>query len=1229
MRTFRRLVAALIPLLCLAGLVATPSLAAPPPTGPLALDDAAKRAQELDILAEFVPHAETFWRESDLTEPNTGWYSAVGSGVSQPRGAGDIAFVEATLLYAEPDRTSFGGVSRSTMLDHTIQSIRHEALTNMLSGTTYHRWGGNTWQASLETYGWAYAAHLLWSDLDDDTRALVQRVVTGEANILITKPIATATPGNTGAEDNAWNSPTPALAAVMFPNDPSRAAWLHTSQKLAINASSTAADATSSTPVDGAPLSSWVASANLNPDLTIENHGFFNPIYQQVAPLLVGDAAIFYAQGGLPQPEAFSFRVQDVWQTILGRLADDNGDITMPAGQDWISKDYQHLDYLSILATRFHDADASVLESRALQTVAARQATHQDGSILAQPDLGYESMIAKRMAGSWWNHTLFGPSPVPTQQQYDAARAATSGVTQLPSVDVIAARLPGASAYMSWDTESPMGLWIPREEQHLDDPLLTYYAKGSLIGSATGTVSAYSCACADDRFSTAGVIGGRDFSMTTFPDGTSLLLDRGTGSTFTYAMERIPGITGDRTIYSSGGAGLGTLPGTWVDAADRMGMVVLGGGGITAADVDGTNDTRVITGSAGTGTGNRGAALFPDVTHQATADLASHVAQPAVPDGWSALTARAADGTERLAVARWGGAASVPLTISDDRGAPVPVEPAQLSGHSATFPVARSAPASEGETLRFFVAADGPLLAHQDGENRAVLTNTGTAPVRAQVTYVGGGALTHVIAPGETVTARTVDGRLTLAGPEYEHLLSAGETLTALQTSLDQWRAAGQISPADANRLGGLTAAALAQIGAATTTATATNPDTASETAVVAAASRTVGQLTAGPSTPPDVRAAIDQSRQDAAAQVARAAGALTVVLDVRPLAPALPGEPLTLRVIAFNRGLPAATAGTVTLAEPDGWMLPNRTPAFGALPPGGSARVDLTGTVAPDASGHADLTATLGYTADGPRTARATATVDVQPLYTITAPSVLPLASGGWNRASAALANNAPHPVDVDVAANAPSGVTATLDEAHVTVPAGGTATVNVDLTQTGQASGTGELTIIGHTSTGVAATASTQLRYSDNLALNPTGTPFPAAFADSSQATFPPGLATDGNASTFWVSGGPVTQGNGPTPTHPIAMGVDLGHPVTVGSVTVAGRTGYGPKTYTVQTSTDGQSWQDVAQVTSGPNGPRTTAFTPTTARYLRLWITDGYDTAGSPPRNTQVAELQIQAG
>ncbi|HZC72110.1 MAG TPA: discoidin domain-containing protein [Jatrophihabitans sp.] len=1194
------------------------------------LDNSAKQTLELQVLADFVPFAESFWRQSDIPVPNTGRYLGTGSGVSQPRGAGDIAFAYATLLTAEPNQASFGGVSRQTLLDHTVKSIRYEAYTNVLSGSGFGNWGGNTWQASLETYGWADAAHLLWNQLDSDTQAIVRTVLTGEANILITKPIATATPGNTGAEDNGWNSPTPALAAVMFPDDQNRSAWEQTAIKLALNASSTAADATSDTVVDGKPLSSWMASVNLNDDMTMENHGFFNPIYQQVTHTNIDDAAIFYAQAGHALPEAFSFRTQRIWDNILGRLIDDNGDIIMPAGQDWVSKDYQHLEYLSVLATRFHDADASVLESRALQTVAARQATHDNGSILDQPDLGYESMLVKRMAASWWNHHLFGPSPVPTQQQYETARAATSGVTQFPSIDVIAARLPGASASMSWDTESPMGLWVPREEQHLDDPLFTYYAKGSLIGSASGAVTAHNCTCDADRFSTAGVIGGRDFSMSVFPDGTALLLDRGTGSTFTYSLERIPGLTGDRTIYSAGGSGLGSLPGNWVDAADRMGMVVLGGSGITAANVNGTNDTTTITGSAGTGSGNRGAALFPDVSHQATASLAAHVTQPDVPAGWSSLTAQAPDGTDRLAVARWSGASSTSLTVSDDRGAPVPIEAAQLSGHAAAFSASLGSPASEGETIRYFVDTDGPLLAHQDGENRALLTNTGTAPVHARVTYVGRGATltgTRVIAPGETLTARTIEGQLILAGPEYEHLLAARSTLTGLRSSIAKWRAEGMISPTDAGRLDGVASAAIDQINTALTEATATDPPTADIAATMAAASHTVAQLTPGDSMPADVRAAIDTARADAGGELAQAAAAVSVVLDVRAIGTALPGEPVTVRLTAFNRGQAAATAGTITLDAPAGWTLPKQAPAFDSLPPGEFARVDVNGVVGPDASGTARLTTTLHYTAaDQSHTSTGSTDVAVQPLYTITPQSAtLPLASGGWNRATLTVANNAPHPIDVDLTAQPPAGVTATLDQSHISVPAGGRTAVDVDLEQSGQTSGTGELTLSGATSNGVAASGAVQLRYTDDLAWNPSNASFPAAFASSNQGPYPASFATDGNISTFWVSGGPATAGSGPTPQHPETLGVDFGAPISVGSVTMIPRSGYGPRAYTIQVSSDNQTWTPVAQVPAAANGVVKTSFSPVTTRYLRLLITNSWD---GTDRNVQVSELQPTA-
>ncbi|WP_020573567.1 hypothetical protein [Actinopolymorpha alba] len=743
------------------------------------LTDQEKQALELQILSRFVPHAERYWRSSDIPEPNTGRYESAGTGVTQPRGAGQLAFAYATLLTALPRQSSFGGVSRATMLDHTIKSIRHTALTNKLSGAGHDRWGGGTTQASLVTYTFGFAAYLLWDHLDEETKVLARKVISAEADILLTKPIGNGEKGDTKAEENGWNAPTPALAAALSPQDPRAPKWRERAIVLALNASSTSADAESDQIVESRPVKDRISSVNLYPDLTMENHGFFNPLYQQVTHVSVGDAAIIEAVAGHAPPQV-GFRAQEVWEGILGPLASDDGDLVMPAGQDWISKDYQHLGYLSVLATRFRRPDASVLESRALLTIARRQAAQPDGSLLGQSELGYETMLVKRIAGSWWNHRVFGPSPTPSEEEFRDDRDATSGTHVYGDVEVVQGRFDGTTVTMSWNPVRPMGLVVPPATGHLDDPVFTYYRPGSLIGAAKGA-GKHACDCRPDRFSTAGLIGTRMFSMTAFPDGMTMLLDRGTGSTFSYSLERIPGVAENRPIYSVGGEGSGALRGSWVNLADRLGMVVMGGSGIRARTVDGRNNSLLVTGSTDTGTGNRGAALFPGNDHATTAKLAAHVSQPAVPDGWSALMARADDGTSRLAVARWSGAGSATLRLKEPRGGPLTAAQSRITGDVTTASFTLNAPASTGDILRFFVRTDVSVLARQQGEHTAILTNPGSTPATVRVTYAAGDGrqlvARHLIAPGERITARVVDGDLVLTSSRYEAL---GYALTVL-----------------------------------------------------------------------------------------------------------------------------------------------------------------------------------------------------------------------------------------------------------------------------------------------------------------------------------------------------------------------------------------------------------------------------------------------------------------
>jgi F5/8 type C domain/NPCBM-associated, NEW3 domain of alpha-galactosidase len=1226
--------AALTSLVLLASLlpvaVAT-NTASAAPGGYSVLSDSQKRALVLTILEKFVPHAESYWRDSDISQPNTGRYLATGDGVTQPRGAGDIAYAYATLLAAKPDQASFGGVSRAVMLDHTIRSIRHTAYTNKLSGAGHNRWGGGTWQASLETYLWGYAAYLLWDRLDEDTRTLVRRVVEGEAEILVTKPIATATDGNTGAEDNAWNAPTPALAAALSPASPRAATWRRTAMKLALNASSMPGDAQSTQVVDGTPLREWMSSVNLNSDLTMENHGFFNPVYQQVAPLLVGDAAIIEARAGRPLPAAYSFRVTEVWERLLGPLAADDGDIVMPAGQDWISKDYQHLDYLAILATRFGRADASVLESRALTAVATRQATHANGSILGQPQLGYESMLIRRLAGSWWNHTLFGPSPAPSESEFAAARAQTAGVHRFPQSGLVQGRFTRASAFMSWDGARPMGLVVPGAgDDNPDDASFTYYAPFSLIGSASGS-GTHTCDCQPDRFSTAGTIGARQFSMTAFPDGVTLLLDRGTGNTFTYSMERVRGVSENRPVYSAGGTGLGELTGNWVNLAGRIGMIVAGGSGISARETTGTNNTTLVTGSTATGSGNRGAILLPLVDHATTARLAATVRQPATPAGWSALLATAHDGTGRLAVARWAGAGSTELSLTDPAGAPILREETRVHGGTGTARVALPAPASAGQTIRFFVSSDGPLVARQDGEDRAVLTNPGTAAVRATVRYVSDGNSqtdVRVIWPGETVTVRIVGGRLTTAGPEHEAIASGRTTVNGLLADIVSWRDAGQIGAGAAGRLTGTARLAGQALDRAAVAVELEQPDTREAVLALEDAARAAERLLPAVDVPSGIRAALGAAQERIQADLTAARGHLRVTVTAWAGGAATPGEEMPMLVAVHNRSGATIQQGQLSVRVPSGWTVPGPVD-LGSIQPGrfavATAAIRIPATASPGAT--AGLTAVVAYRSQEQTTSQsADLRVSVQPLLTVaSAEPALPLAARGWNRTVLTVANNANRPLAVALTNQAPTGTTARPARSDVTVPARGSAQVTVELTNESQTTGTGRLAIVAATTGGMSATAGVDLLYSDNLARNPVGAALPAAFADSHQATFPERLATDGDPATFWVAAGSAA-GDGPTAARPIAVGVDTGRAVQIGSVTMRPRVGYGPRTYEVQVSDDGQTWGTVVSVPSAANTVTTTSFPPVTARYVRLRITDSWDPI-RPPRNVQLAELEVR--
>jgi hypothetical protein len=120
---------------------------------------------------------------------------------------------------------------------------------------------------------------------------------------------------------------------------------------------------------------------------------------------------------------------------------------------------------------------------------------------------------------------------------------------------------------------------------------------------------------------------------------------------------------------------------------------------------------------------------------------------------------------------------------------------------------------------------------------------------------------------------------------------------------------------------------------------------------------------------------------------------------------------------------------------------------------------------------------------------------------------------------------------------------------------------------------------------STPTASATTTVVRA--DLALNQ-----PASASSSQNTTLTPGKANDGSSTTRWSS----------TATNNQWWQVDLGTTKQIDTVALNWETAYA-SSYKIQLSTDGNTFTDAATVSNSAPGWRTTTFTPTSARYLRV--------------------------
>ncbi|SFK29388.1 F5/8 type C domain-containing protein [Amycolatopsis sacchari] len=282
---------------------------------------------------------------------------------------------------------SLAGVDRETLRAHTLATIRHFAASNVVAGGS--EWGQTLFfDTTFQSY-FVLAARLLWTELDDATRADVDRIVRGQA--AYTASLGTGndprsgswTPngltggyqGDTKLEEMGVYAQSLAPALAWAADDPDAPRWRELFGRWSRNETGLpASDLATPTLVDGVPVSDNTAT-NLYDTFIVENHGSFGPHYQEELWRTSGRNAIHFLLAGRPLPEVLTRQPngEALWRTILLTMS-DAGEPLMP-----MVDDREHLYGRDVLPLAFRSQVlGDALAARAEAELAARLEPYQD-----------------------------------------------------------------------------------------------------------------------------------------------------------------------------------------------------------------------------------------------------------------------------------------------------------------------------------------------------------------------------------------------------------------------------------------------------------------------------------------------------------------------------------------------------------------------------------------------------------------------------------------------------------------------------------------------------------------------------------------------------------------------------------------------------------------------------------------------------------------------------------
>jgi hypothetical protein len=568
------------------------------------------------LLIEACHHADQFWKTSTFDPAAGYWGDGVSDGNQGIRAIGEMTLTCGTLLKYSGSLTE---AERGDWFSKARAAIRYAAATHRTGRqkcADRKQWGGS-WQSAMWTGTLGFGAWFIWDRLDHELRQDVERVVAAEANRFLDGHPPAQVWFDTKAEENGWNLICIALAANMFPGHPHAAAWEEKAREYMMNTLSVTQDLTDGTLVDGRPVKQWVTGANLQPDFTLENHGFFHPSYVACSSYFLTQTAMYYAYAGRPIPEATRHHLLDTWQ-MLQTILLPWGEAAFPQGMDWELHGLNFINLYASLATWQHDPLAAHMERITLQYSRAWQTMCRGDLTVPGSRLGFtrHAICAEQAAYGFLAHKIFGPSGKGMSADEPASRV--QRVRDFPYVDFITQRTQNKFASFSWKNRI-MGMVIPTRKDHGSNPFFSVPIINGFVGSielgprgnAKISVLEHASKETGSGFETTGTLsinGGRleqRIRVTSVGERTVLYQDRITArAEISLAAERgVPlGIENDeitggkRKVYYQGGQTVFdwqhrrnplAIPGRWANVDGRLGVVIVAGSGLVYASAAG------------------------------------------------------------------------------------------------------------------------------------------------------------------------------------------------------------------------------------------------------------------------------------------------------------------------------------------------------------------------------------------------------------------------------------------------------------------------------------------------------------------------------------------------------------------------------------------------------------------------------------------------------------------